>query len=113
MDACHVLLRRPWQYDRHVIHDGYFNTYSFYHNNRKIVLTPITPTSTSSKTTTTLSTILQSEYHEYASFKDHLLLGLDEEEKQPQPLLSPVIQTLFKAYALVFPDEIPMGLPPP
>lgn len=60
-----------------------------------------------------MSTILQSEYHEYASFKDHLLLGLDEEEKQPQSLLSPVIQTLLKAYAQVFPDEIPMGLPPP
>lgn len=28
MDACHVLLGRPWQYDRLVHHDGRANTYS-------------------------------------------------------------------------------------
>lgn len=26
MDACHHLLRRPWQYDLQTIHDGYINT---------------------------------------------------------------------------------------
>ncbi|XP_035830042.1 uncharacterized protein LOC118488465 [Helianthus annuus] len=34
---------RPWLFDRRVIHDGFKNTYSFVHNNRKITLTPITP----------------------------------------------------------------------
>ena len=29
MDACHLLLGRPWQYDREVQHDGRKNTYSF------------------------------------------------------------------------------------
>lgn len=29
MDACHLLLGRPWQYDRQVLYDGYANTYSF------------------------------------------------------------------------------------
>ena len=29
MDACHLLLRRPWKYDRKVIHDGGENTYTF------------------------------------------------------------------------------------
>jgi len=29
MDACHMVLGRPWLYDRKVIHDGYLNTYSF------------------------------------------------------------------------------------
>lgn len=27
MDACHLLLGRPWQHDRRVIHDGFLNTY--------------------------------------------------------------------------------------
>ena len=27
MDACHVLLGRPWYYDRKVVHDGWKNTY--------------------------------------------------------------------------------------
>ncbi|XP_019236832.1 PREDICTED: uncharacterized protein LOC109217055 [Nicotiana attenuata] len=29
MDACHLVLGRPGQYDKRVIHDGYGNTYSF------------------------------------------------------------------------------------
>jgi hypothetical protein len=28
MDVCHVLLGRPWQYDRNVAHDGRMNTYT-------------------------------------------------------------------------------------
>ena len=40
MDACHILLGRPWEYDRHVTHDGRKNTYSFMFNNTKITLLP-------------------------------------------------------------------------
>ena len=28
MDVCHLLLGRPWQYDRNVVHDGIKNTHS-------------------------------------------------------------------------------------
>ena len=28
MDVYHLLLGRPWQFDRHVVHDGHANTYS-------------------------------------------------------------------------------------
>jgi hypothetical protein len=28
MDVCHVLLGRPWQFDRNVVHDGRMNTYT-------------------------------------------------------------------------------------
>lgn len=40
MDASHVLLGRPWQYDRRTIHDGYKNTYSFVKDDKKITLAP-------------------------------------------------------------------------
>ena len=43
MQACHVLLGRPWQYDRKVVYDGYLNQISFVHNKKKIVLAPLTP----------------------------------------------------------------------
>jgi len=29
MDCCHILLGRPWQYDRYAIHDGRLNQYTF------------------------------------------------------------------------------------
>ena len=32
MDFCHLLLGRPWQFDRHVVYDGHANTYSLTKN---------------------------------------------------------------------------------
>ena len=29
MMVCHLLLGRPWQFDRRVVHDGYENTHAF------------------------------------------------------------------------------------
>ena len=43
MDASHILLGRPWQYDRRVMHDGFSNTYSFTMNGKPINLLPMTP----------------------------------------------------------------------
>jgi hypothetical protein len=40
MDTCHILLGRPWQYDRSVVHDGRKNTYSLSIKGKKIVLAP-------------------------------------------------------------------------
>jgi hypothetical protein len=42
MDACHLLLGRPSQYDRSAHHDGRKNTYSFMIGNVKIMLLPST-----------------------------------------------------------------------
>ncbi|KAJ4713019.1 Transposon Ty3-I Gag-Pol polyprotein [Melia azedarach] len=41
--AGHILLGRPWEFDRKVTHDGYKNSYSFVMNNRTVVLTPLKP----------------------------------------------------------------------
>ncbi|XP_039003184.1 uncharacterized protein LOC120129847 [Hibiscus syriacus] len=43
MDACHQLLERPWKFDKKAIHDGYTNRYSFFHNERKVILNPLSP----------------------------------------------------------------------
>jgi len=44
MSACHILLCQPWQFDRHVIHDGFNNTCSLIIDKEKIVLNPLPPT---------------------------------------------------------------------
>lgn len=41
MDACHVLLGRPWQWDRRVTHEERSNTYAFHKDGVKIVLVPV------------------------------------------------------------------------
>ncbi|KAJ0041133.1 hypothetical protein Pint_28157 [Pistacia integerrima] len=43
MDACHLLLGGPWQYDRQVLHDGYKNMYSFKKDGVRVMLTPMRP----------------------------------------------------------------------
>jgi hypothetical protein len=41
MDACHLLLGRPWQYDRKTKHDGFKNTYFFENDGVKVLLVPL------------------------------------------------------------------------
>nr|XP_023923494.1 uncharacterized protein LOC112034904 [Quercus suber] len=41
MDACHLILGRPWQYDVDATHKCKVNVYVFFKNGRKIVLGPI------------------------------------------------------------------------
>ena len=43
MDACCILLERPWLFDRKVRCDGYLNTYNFGKDGKKITLTPLSP----------------------------------------------------------------------
>jgi hypothetical protein len=43
MQACHILLGRPWQFDKDSMHHGRLNQYSFLHHNKKIVLHPVSP----------------------------------------------------------------------
>ena len=41
MDACQVLLGRPWQFDKHSTHEGHSNVYSLCHKGRRHVLHPM------------------------------------------------------------------------
>eukprot|EP00253_Pinus_taeda_P031637 PITA_31637 len=41
MDVCHILLGRPWQYDRNVTHDGMLNCYKFEKDGVRHTLVPI------------------------------------------------------------------------
>ena len=41
MEASHLLLGRPWQYDRDVVHNGVTNKFSFVHKGQKVTLKPL------------------------------------------------------------------------
>ena len=43
MTVCHMLLGRPWQFDRNVIHNGRANTYQLNWHGRDIILRPMSP----------------------------------------------------------------------
>ena len=43
METSHVLLGRPWQFDKKADHEGHTNKYFFVHHGKKIVLSPLCP----------------------------------------------------------------------
>ena len=43
MDACSLLLGRPWEFDADAIHHGRTNIYTLVHKGKKIILVPMTP----------------------------------------------------------------------
>ncbi|XP_071914061.1 uncharacterized protein [Coffea arabica] len=43
MQASHIILGRPWQFDRQVTFDGMTNKYSFLYNSKKVTLAPLSP----------------------------------------------------------------------
>lgn len=43
MDACNILLGRPWQFDSDCMHHGRSNQYSLIYHDKKIILLPMSP----------------------------------------------------------------------
>lgn len=43
MDACHVLLGRPWQHDKRTKHDCWRNVYNLKHEGKTKELLPLPP----------------------------------------------------------------------
>ena len=43
MEACHLHLRRPWLYDKRVMHDDFTNKFTFVHKDCKTTLAPLAP----------------------------------------------------------------------
>ena len=114
MDAFHLLLGRPWQYDREVSHNGRTNTYSFLFEGVKIVLIPskqvlekTNPTDVG-KATALLSLAEFDEELKDAEVR-YMLMG--EEVAECSNIPEEVIP-LINEFSDVFPDELSDGLPP-
>ena len=81
IDACHIILGRPWLLDREVVHDGYRNTYSFTKDGKRVTLASLTLSqpqkAKSQKTHDRLDLLLRcsepiikASYHEFKAFKE-------------------------------------------
>ncbi|XP_057500364.1 uncharacterized protein LOC130784489 [Actinidia eriantha] len=83
MQAGHLLLGRPWQFDRRVKHDGFTNKYSFVLNQRPITLVPLSP-----KQVHEDQVRLQKESEQKKSEKEREA----EEKKREKAIIDPAIE---------------------
>ena len=113
MDACHLLLGRPWQYDSHTNHDGRKNTYSLYKDGQHYTLLPMKE-NVILKTLTTVqpnSLLIVKKFAQetLATGVVYMLLTAVELDAMIVPQS---IKELIKSFEDVFPNELPTELPP-
>jgi len=114
MDACHILLGRPWQYDRNVVHDGRKNTYSLSINGKKIVLAPrsdeVNPAPVADNTNLlSMPRFLVEVEHEDRAYA---LLPWGNSAVDETLDLPPKVQQLLAEFFDLMPEDFPPGLPP-
>ena len=113
MDACHFLLGRLWQYDRHVKHYGHLNTYSFIKDNQKIVLASLKPSPPPIEPKKEALMLYGKKFvKELQDEPVAFALVLLEENESKQAKMHPLMQPILEEFHDVVPEDMPPGLPP-
>lgn len=116
MDACHILLGRPWQYDKDAMHSGRKNTYSFTRDKVKYALTPLQGNRLDgSKSTIAVCNTKKAFLKECEESQQIFLVVATVSIMPPAGEISDVpseLKELIEEYEDVFPDELPARLPP-
>ncbi|XP_013624595.1 PREDICTED: uncharacterized protein LOC106330711 [Brassica oleracea var. oleracea] len=111
MDACHLLLGRPWIFDHRIQHDGFLSTYSFRFNNRTFTLQPSEPEKHTMQSSPVI--ILERKPFVTEMRKEELVLILVSTTTSRAKTMWPDAFTpLLDEFKDVFPDDLPTGLPP-
>jgi hypothetical protein len=117
MGVCHLLLGRPWHYDKNVIHDGRKNTYTLEKNGRTHMLLPIKDKEGKPEVSNTVLIMSGNELlKEVKKKEDPQFIVV----KKPRIVLTNTrvyglpeqIQKLLEEFVDIVVDELPRSLPP-
>lgn len=113
MDACHLLLGWPWQFDVNATHRGRDNNYYFEWKGRKIALLPL---DTSVKPTlslpTAMLTISGAAFNQNLKESQFALALLVKEAPPPTVTTPPEVEAFLSKFCDLAPMERPNRLPP-
>jgi hypothetical protein len=112
MDACHLLLGRPWQYDRKTKHDGFKNTYSFEKDGVKVLLAPLKMVHVPKPSFGEGTNLLTRSGVEKALMENGEGFAIVVREEKEPTEIPPSLIPFLKEFSDVVPEEIPHGLPP-
>ncbi|XP_041027073.1 uncharacterized protein LOC121267294 [Juglans microcarpa x Juglans regia] len=114
MDACHVLLGRPYQYDRSVIHDWQKNTYSLSIKRKKIVLAPHRERTTPTSIATSSNLLSMSRFLDEIGHEDviYILLPCTNSAVDMSPNLPAGVLQLLVEFSNLMPKDLPHRLLP-
>ncbi|XP_019107143.1 uncharacterized protein LOC109135993 [Beta vulgaris subsp. vulgaris] len=110
MDACHILLGRPWQYDRFVKYDGRSNVCIATVEGKKTALKPLSSTLTKKGSLSVSAKEIERELEEVN--EGYLLMAHEVEGEQQEYKVPKHLEHVLDEYSDVFPQDLPPGLPP-
>ncbi|XP_071688527.1 uncharacterized protein [Rutidosis leptorrhynchoides] len=109
MNACHILLGHPWQFDRKIKHDGFTNTYSFCKDSLNITLALLdTRRKNDGEPNLFLSRSLFTKEIKNTPLLFAIVVAECNEEGNDIPI---AVQPILSDFSGVLPDEFLTGLP--
>jgi hypothetical protein len=117
MDVCHLLLGRPWQHDRNIVHDGRKNMYTLEKNGRTRMLLPIKDKEVKTEMRNIVLLMSGKELLDEVKKKEDTQFIV---VRKPKIVLTSTriddlpeeIQELLEEFADILVDELPCSLPP-
>ena len=117
MDACHLLLGRPWLFDNHVIHDVHANTYAFKYKGRNLNLTLLSPPKPlkSKLGKGSLKSLFMNETRVERAISKSIplfaLLIVESNTCKGVKPMHPLAQSLLREFGDIYPNNLPSELP--
>lgn len=112
MDACHLLLGRPWEFDRCIIHNGFLNTYTFMIDDRKYVLKP-SPSESQPSLANPVILLQRSPFESALRDEGFVIILVTKPSSSDHLLKIPnAFANIVHQFEDVFPNDLPEGLPP-
>jgi hypothetical protein len=114
MDACHLILGRPWQFDVDAQHQGKANVYIIFRDGRKIIFWPLqeVENSTHSKGKPVLLSIGSKFIEEVKEARDIVALVTEGTPSFISQEVPEIMRPMLDEFQDIMPEEMPEGLLP-